>query len=329
MSRTLLILLSTIGLAACAAVADTAPSPEPTLKEWDVAWGGRTRDPSVAPDGKVWFVGQAGNYVAWFDPGTGAFRRFEIEDDTNPHTVVVDAQGFAWYAGNRNARIGRIDPESGAVTIFPTGEARDPHTMVFDDHGHIWFTSQHANRVGRLNMETGEYVLVQPYETPARPYGIVLDAQGDPWVSLFNTDSVARIDAETLEVTLFRKATAESRSRRLEVTSDGSVWYVDEPRGYLGRIDPATGAVREYGMPGGDDARPYAITKDAEERLWISETGSKKQLVAFDPRAEQFVSVNAVSQTIRHLGFDPATGAMWFGTDANRVGRVLTDAAVE
>ena len=31
------------------------------LKEWDVEWGGRTRDPAVAPDGKVWFVGQAGN----------------------------------------------------------------------------------------------------------------------------------------------------------------------------------------------------------------------------------------------------------------------------
>jgi virginiamycin B lyase len=34
------------------------------LKEWEVEWGGRTRDPYVAPDGKVWFVGQAGNYIA-------------------------------------------------------------------------------------------------------------------------------------------------------------------------------------------------------------------------------------------------------------------------
>ena len=40
------------------------------LKEWSVEWGGRTRDPAVAPDGKVWFVGQAGNYIAHFDPKT-------------------------------------------------------------------------------------------------------------------------------------------------------------------------------------------------------------------------------------------------------------------
>ena len=42
------------------------------LKEWPVEWGGRTRDPAVAPDGKVWFVGQAGNYIANLDPATGA-----------------------------------------------------------------------------------------------------------------------------------------------------------------------------------------------------------------------------------------------------------------
>ena len=45
------------------------------LKEWPVEWGGRTRDPAVAPDGKVWFVGQAGNYIANLDPATGAQKR--------------------------------------------------------------------------------------------------------------------------------------------------------------------------------------------------------------------------------------------------------------
>ena len=56
------------------------------LEEWPVEWGGRTRDPAVAPDGKVWFVGQAGNYVASLDPATGAQKRYEIEEGTNPHT---------------------------------------------------------------------------------------------------------------------------------------------------------------------------------------------------------------------------------------------------
>ena len=63
------------------------------LKEWPVEWGGRTRDPAIAPDGKVWFVGQAGNYIANLDPATGAQKRYEIEEGTNPHTLIVDENG--------------------------------------------------------------------------------------------------------------------------------------------------------------------------------------------------------------------------------------------
>jgi virginiamycin B lyase len=295
------------------------------LQEWAVEWGGRTRDPHVAPDGKVWFVGQSGNYVAWFDPATEAFRRYEIEDGTNPHTLIVDDEGVVWYAGNRNGRIGKLDGETGEFEVFMTGEARDPHTMVFDGRGGIWFTSQQSNRVGRLDMATGEYRLVTPHQNErARPYGIVMDAEGHPWVSLFGTNQLVRIHPETMELTHFDKMAPESRSRRLEITADGHVWYVDEPRGFLGRIHPGTREVAEFPMPGGERSLPYAITKDDRDVIWVTQTGPEKRLVAFDPRTETFVSVNEVSHNIRHMMFDRERGAMWFGTDANFVGRILT-----
>ncbi len=51
----------------------------PVVKEWQVPWpDARPRDPSVAPDGRVWFVGQAGNFIAVLTPQTGEFKRFEI-----------------------------------------------------------------------------------------------------------------------------------------------------------------------------------------------------------------------------------------------------------
>jgi virginiamycin B lyase len=101
------------------------------------------------------------------------------------------------------------------------------------------------------------------------------------------------------------------------------VWYVDEARGYLGRIDPVTRAVKEWQTPGGANGSPYALTKDDRGRLWISETGPTKQLVGFDPVTERFIAVHPVSGNIRHMNFDARTGAMWFGTDANRIGRLL------
>jgi virginiamycin B lyase len=87
--------------------------------------------------------------------------------------------------------------------------------------------------------------------------------------------------------------------------------------------------VTEYEMPGGAGSKPYALTKDGEGRLWISQTGPDKKLVAFDPKSERFVAEYDVSATIRHMMFDPKTGAMWFGTDASQLGRVLTQRAMQ
>jgi virginiamycin B lyase len=166
--------------------------------------------------------------------------------------------------------------------------------------------------------------LVTPYDQPSNPYGIVIDNDGAPWVALLRTNLIVRIDPATLAVTRFEQGDPKARSRRVEWTSDGMVWYADEARGFLGRINPKTREVKEWQMPGGPGSRPYALTKDGQGRLWISETGPVKQLVAFDPTTEKFVSVNAVSDTIRHMFFDRQTGALWFGTDANAVGRVMT-----
>ena len=74
--------------------------------DWEVPFGGRPRDPYVAPDGSVFFVGQSGNYIGRLDPRGGTFTRFEIDSGTNPHNLIIDRDGNVWYSGNRNGMIG-------------------------------------------------------------------------------------------------------------------------------------------------------------------------------------------------------------------------------
>ena len=141
------------------------------IREWKVPWENtRPRDPAVAKDGRIWFCGQEGNYIAVLNPRTGEFKRYELEPNTNPHNLIIDAQGMVWYAGNRNAHIGRLDPATGGITRFPMPDpaARDPHTLVFDKTGkQIWFTVQRGGFVGRLTMATGKVELVKiPGEMP-------------------------------------------------------------------------------------------------------------------------------------------------------------------
>ena len=309
-------------------------NPAVPIKEWTVPWEkSRPRDPAVAPDGKIFFVGQVGNYVARLDPATGEFKQYVIDPGTNPHNLVVDAKGQVWYAGNRNGMIGKLDPASGAITRFkmPDSAARDPHTQVFDKLGNIWFTLQQSNFVGHLTTATGKIELVKMTTPRALPYGIVLDPEGRPYFDLFGTNKIGTIDPKTMQLKEYVLPDEKSRPRRIARTSDGYIWYVDYTRGYLGRLDIRTGQTKEWANPSGKTSLPYAMTSDDADRIWFVETGVQpNRLVGFDPRTERFFSNTPIPSgggTVRYMIFDPKSRFIWFGSDNNTIGRVTVPPA--
>jgi virginiamycin B lyase len=295
------------------------------VREWPVEWEGRPRDPDVDAQGRVWFVGQTGNYIGMFDPRTEAFRRFEIEANTLPHNLIIGADGGVWYAGNGNGRIGRLDPESGAtrIVMMPDSAARDPHTLLADGRGNIWFTVQNGAFIGRLATETGAVELIST-GARTRPYGISFDSRGHAWVNLFGTNRVATVDPATFRHREIATPRDAARTRRIAHTRDDAVWYTDFAAGHIGRLDPATGNAREWLSPGGERSQPYAMLVDDRDLVWFSECArDAAHIVAFDPRAEAFVHRTPVSSCIRHMVFHAPTRSIWFGTDANRIGRAV------
>ncbi|MEQ8486390.1 MAG: hypothetical protein RIB46_18675 [Pseudomonadales bacterium] len=301
--------------------------PAPTVEEWPVPWEAtRPRDPYVAPDGKVWFVGQRGHYVAALDPENGEFRRIDLDPGTGPHNVIVGADGTLWYAGNLARHIGRVDPDSGAIDkiMMPDEAARDPHTLVFDAAGDIWFSVQGGNMLGKLTLADRSVELIPVPTERARPYGIIVAPSGQIWATAFGTNKLLHVDPKTMvlnEVTLPREGT---RPRRLAATSDGRIWYVDYAEGRLGFLHPESGLIKEWLMPGGEDSAPYGMAVDADDRLWMVETGSSpNRLIGFDPVSESFsmpVAIPSGGGTVRHMTYHAPTDSVWFGADTNTIG---------
>jgi virginiamycin B lyase len=320
-------------LAAAAPASDIQRVDTLQVEEWRVPWGAATRprDPDVAPDGKVWFVGQQGHYLAYFDPSSGRFERFDLEPGAGPHNQIVDPQGRVWYAGNRVAHIGMFDPATRKIAKFdmPDSTPRDPHTLVFDGRGHIWFTAQQGQHVGRLDMRSGKIDLIFTGAN-TNPYGIKLDSRGHPWVVLFRTNRILTIDPATLQKREYTLPNERTRPRRLEIGPDDMVWYADYTRGFLGRLDPRTGKVDEFALPGGQNAQPYGTALDDRGRIWISITNDAPgRLVGFDTRTLQVTHVAILKSqqengknTIRHMVFHRPTRTVWYATDAGTLGRL-------
>jgi virginiamycin B lyase len=111
----------------------------------------------------------------------------------------------------------------------------------------------------------------------------------------------------------------------MAVTSDGTIWYVDYAGGFLGSYHPTTGHIQEWPVTGGSDAKPYGMTVDEKDRVWFVETGSHpNRLVGFDTRTHTVISLTDIPSgggTVRHMVYHQPTRSMWFGTDANTVGR--------
>ena len=328
------VALTTALSASLAAQARTAPTPE--IKEHNEAWmlGTRPRDPYADQKGRVWFVGQEGNYVGRLNTD-GSIQKFEVDPGTNPHNLVVDAKGTVWFTGNRNNRLVKMDPETGKLTTYmiPDPTVRDPHTMIFDQKGNAWFTAQQSAFVGHFVPATGQFKLFK-MDQGSRPYGIVIDKTGRPWFDLFGTNKIGTVDPNTMEFKAYVLPNERSRPRRIEVTSDGAVWYGDYTRGYLGRLDPATGKTEEYLLPGGAASLPYGMAVDEHDRIWLAETGPQppNRLVSFDTKKRAFEHIIPIGDktpnTIRHMQYDPATRMIWFGQDRGFIGSLKVPSVI-
>jgi virginiamycin B lyase len=98
------------------------------------------------------------------------------------------------------------------------------------------------------------------------------------------------VDPETMKITEYPLPDPAARPRRIALTSDDVVWYTDFARGYLGRFDPRTGAVKEWASPSGLTSQPYGIATD-KDIVWYSESAvTPNTLVRFDPKTESFQS---------------------------------------
>jgi len=316
-----------------ALAASTACAAKLDIREWQVPYEeSRPRDPFAESATSVWFVGQRTGYLARFDAETGAFTQVPLKEGSGPHNLIVGSDGIVWYAGNLNRLIGRYDPEKKNIEkiMMPDEHARDPHTLIFDENEeNIWFTVQGGNMMGRLNLATRKVDLVESKTPRSRPYGIKLAPDGSIWVALFGTNRLAHIDQDTLELDEIDLPRADARPRRLEVTADGRVWYVDYAEGMLGVYYPDSAQFKEWQMPQGEGARPYGMASDSSGNLWMVATGVQPNVfIGFDPDSEAFFNATDVDSgggTIRHMHYHAPSGAVWFGTDTNYIGRAIVE----
>ena len=299
------------------------------IKQWPVTTpGSRPHDPLATRDGNIWWTGQLANRLGRLDPKTGEMKEFVLKRaHTAPHGLTEDRDGNIWYTGNNAGLIGKFEPKTGAITEYPMPDpkVKDPHTLIFDRDAILWFTAQQANVIGRLDPQTGAIKLANPPTANARPYGLAVNSQNVVFCVLFGTNKIASVSGADVTIKEYVLPNAASRPRRLVIGPDDAVWYADFARGFLGRLDPVTGAVKEWQSPSGPKSEPYGIvfTKGA---LYYNESAAKPNtIVRFDPATEKFQSwaIPGGGDIVRNMDVTPDGNPVTANSLMNEVGLVV------
>ena len=253
-----------------------------TIKLWDVpTHGSRPHDPLAAKDGAIWWTGQLANKLGRLDPKTGAIREYPLKTPhTGPHGLAEDKDGNIWFTGNNAGLIGKLDPKTGIITEYqlPDPKREGPAHAQFRPDGILWFTVQQANMIGRLDPKTGEIKLVTSPTPKSRPYGLAINSKGVPCVRRVRRQQDRHHrpeDAWRSRNTRCRMPGARPRRIALVRRRHRSGTPISRAA-MLGRLDLATGEVKEWPSPSGPKSQPYGIvfTKGA---LWYNESARQAE----------------------------------------------------
>jgi virginiamycin B lyase len=138
-----------------------------SIKEWEVPTpNSRPHDPTVAPDGSLWYTGQRTNKLGRLDPQTGQFKEYPLKPPgSGPHGLVADREGNIWFTVIAKGYVGKLDPKTGQVksTKVPTPHAV-PYGIVVTSAGVPYFCEFGSNKLASIdpkNLTISEYPLPQ------------------------------------------------------------------------------------------------------------------------------------------------------------------------
>ena len=225
-------------------------------------------------------------------------------------------------------------PPTGKLTnyMMPDPSVRDPHTMIFDGNGDAWFTAQGAGAVGKLTTATGKIRLwkMESRLAPVRDRRRLEESSVvRPVRHEQDRHDRSRV-GEFKAYTLPNDSRASASHRRHEGRRDlvrrlharlprpaRSEERTDRGVRAAGRSGLAA-VRRDIGRP-----RPHLARRDGHR----SPTASSRSIRRQRKFTETIVITADQANTIRHMTFDKSSRQIWFGGDANMIGRVAVSPA--
>jgi virginiamycin B lyase len=242
--------------------------------------------------GTIWFSDQkAGSPSIWsFDPMRGGFKQYPIPTPKAfPLFILVDAEHNVWFTETTGYKIGELSYPSYSLIeySFPVSQY-EPLEMALDQNkSTIWMTlAQTTSEVqpgvlASFNMTSGKFESVyRPPFSLQDPVGIALDKDGNVWISEHRGSSIVEFNPSNLSWRKYQTSLPPasfqvgsiSAPATLAIDNQGNLWFVEHFSNRVGKLDPSTGIMEEFTIPGPPGPNAYSVLNaiDPEGNFWFT-----------------------------------------------------------
>jgi len=310
-----------------------------TIEEWMTpSKPAYPHDPTVAPDGSIWYTAQRASTVGRFDPKTLEFVEIKTPPGPAPEALQslgnpqIDSHGIMWVPDGPNNRWLAFDTKTENFTAYawPRGMAGGAggNSMALHPNGTIWATG--ANK--EVRMLDPQSVTFKAYPSPSAKsspapgaYGLAVAGDGSVWWAEDEADKMARVDPATGQVEEFKIPDVGGHAfpRRMNSDANGDLWVALWDAGKLMKIDYKTKEMTVYTPPSKTGGNYSVVVDKKNNYIWVSEHQVDK-IARFDPRTQEWVEfpLAEAESDPRRVDIDPTNPNRIFfsGNTAGRVG---------
>ena len=265
-----LALVAGLAIALGAMVSAAQAAPIGMLKQFKVPTAGSSPEHiTQTSDGNFWFTESFVNdqnaiphKVGRITPD-GQVTEFNVCDFCFPTDIVQGSDGILYFTKN-DASLGRITTDGTVLSDIPA--VFSPNGNGLDAHSNdIWFTDFNNHSVWRYDIPTNTFTEFPTPTAGSTPLDVAVAPNGIVW---FTEGFDGRVDGQLGRLNpvtgIITEIDVKGLPREINIASDGAVWFTErfptqtEPQA-VGRLDPATNAVKLFQVGGGpEDIAPAA-----------------------------------------------------------------------
>ncbi|MDH3551255.1 MAG: PQQ-binding-like beta-propeller repeat protein [Gammaproteobacteria bacterium] len=215
---------------------------------------------AISPrDGHIFLTPSMQRELVEFDPDSGEFFRYKMDDGFYPHTIRTDDKDRVWFTLALSSQVAMFDRKSETFTYYdlPARGIREWAALKIIKfrlgHGYV-------SRRPDFDWQTSGFPM---------PYGIdISPVDGAVWVARLYANDIARIEPDSGDVSMIE--TPFNGPRRLRIDAQGNVWIVAFADGKLAMYDPVVEEFRLYDLPVTSET-PYALNVDRKRGVvWVN-----------------------------------------------------------